>query len=298
MSRVMEEQALLSELNRAKNDLNSNIYEVISKWEGDARRVFSEGGKLLGKYGKIMEKSCSAATKNIHTAIVSKMFEAGLDIGRMKSSDAIHKMHRKITLNSNGLSPFVQLCNGDLTMVNIAEPLEEPFFSSARASEGPWPVRRTDRPFVRDSVDNAINEIKSSLSIKAIQIISILAATIDLVHPPSNSTQQLQSLVHSRLSAATLAIEERLRALGYFLGDISLNTFQGKDSEVKSWCLKVLAQIDDRLGMHGRFYFEVHPHVNELGTTCDWIVGVNWSDHSEAKLEHEHYPGETAYRYI
>lgn len=290
--RILKEQKILTSILNRGRVLVDDIYLRSCQRETDLRNTFSEGPMLLIRFGGLLDKACENLISNHKRDLLTILHQKGINTGRIKSTDAANKLHRKITLNPLDMTPDMSLANGDLTVLHMDEVSLTPKWGMVRCTEGPWSVRRYDRPLVKDVVNDAILTLKSDLNIDANALdfreqykilqdeinsianasstyslndaVRTLARVLDAVHP---GAMRIHGKVVANETKGIDLLQKRLDALGFTFssGSGSLKRIHRthKKENMKLAVLEVLTKIDKRLGFYGRFYFEFHPHASD-----------------------------------
>eukprot|EP00743_Colponemidia_sp_Colp-15_P010127 GILK01011122.1.p1 GENE.GILK01011122.1~~GILK01011122.1.p1 ORF type:complete len:1022 (+),score=126.54 GILK01011122.1:72-3068(+) len=271
-----KEPELLSDSHKNRVSLVKDLWERTKQRRQDIRAAFREGPSLLKRIGDIMQQTCNNMVQKQAQALISAMTEQGLDFEKLKLSSVSNRLHRKMTLNPLDMSMNMILQNSDLTVLHTGAPsvdskgndeddVQDDFrWGMVRASDGPYPIPRYDRPLMREIVEDAIPTIAELTGRHALHT---LTQIIDAVHP----SQRLHNAIAENPSEARKVIQGRLEQLGY---THSLHSLQKctSDSEIRTAVKEVLQKVHARLKCWGRFYFEVHPH-GEPFPVSRWVIG-------------------------
>ena len=256
-SRVKGERQLLVSLESRRREMMQSYFRRASARQADLRSTFSEGVGMLTRFGELLQSTCANMTQNNKGRLLEELHKHGIDVGRVKASDATNKLHRKILLNALDRSECVALLHGELTAAR--KPSKHASWGYCFATDGPWRVKRYDKELVR-AVTRAALEHLAAEHVQVFDMWRALAKVLDASQvggeSPLHETvvkdpQRCRDVLQLRLSQLGLAVN---------VGGVTALQRLRTDNEVRSAVRQVVDKVNARLEYHGRFYWETHFH--------------------------------------
>lgn len=256
-SRIKGERELLQVLENKRRELVYAYYKRSKNRDAELVSTLREGTEMLNQFGELLESTCNNMIQNNKSKLLEELHKHGIEVGRLKATDATNKLHRKILLNPLDRSENTELRHGELTLVLL--PSHKPCWGYTHATDGPWRVRRYDKEMVRAVTRNAIGHVSMEYT-NSTDALRALAKVLDAITIIDGGG--LHQQVVDRPDRARELLQARITALGLKFEIDGVSSLQRvrNDTSLKSVIVSIVKQLHERLQYHGRFYFEVHFH--------------------------------------
>eukprot|EP00455_Lapot_gusevi_P043889 TRINITY_DN5410_c0_g2_i5.p1 TRINITY_DN5410_c0_g2~~TRINITY_DN5410_c0_g2_i5.p1 ORF type:complete len:1063 (-),score=243.04 TRINITY_DN5410_c0_g2_i5:59-2959(-) len=297
--RIQNDHLLYQQILERRAQLKEDVLARCEERSREVAGVFEDSMVLLKRLGSVLDQSNRKILNQQKIPLMAKIGQQGIDFGRLKSSDAANKLHRKITLNPIDRHPWISLSNGDLTMTHTDPPNELPRWGMVRATEVCWILKR----YVSSRMRAWLKELRERVAVgTAAEIVQTLGTALTHFYPLPKSDQATSQnnapAVNALLgragqtpakpgrdgtglglgagaAAVYLAalenqgdgqkfnslsqIQDRLQELGFMANGENLLECLD-DMALRRLAIRLADMIAERAGEQGRFYFEVHPH--------------------------------------
>lgn len=258
--RSQSEYEMMQMLESQRREMVLSYYQRSRMREAELTSSLREGHAMLTRFGELLENACNNMISNNQGKLLEELHRHGIEVGRLRATDAASKLHRKILLNPLDRHQSIDLQNGEMTMVRL--PCKEPrVWGFAHATDGPWRVKRYDKGMVREIAKGAMQHINAEHA-TSLDALRHIAKVLDAVQEGSQIDASLYQQVIGDPRRGRELIQNRLDALGINIsvrGVTRLPKIRG-DIDIKAAAAQILTKADERLQYYGRFYFEVHAH--------------------------------------